>query len=253
MPDAATGRDTVAVVELNNPIPIPPGISGEHHIDLRGVGEGRHLNTPPLPPGGGPPSSSATSRNRLWRTHVLRYSGDDARIGPDLRHDGGAWPSPLRPHVIRPNGPWPLGVVPMATRGRRRAMMNLQTPAVTLETPAAPVVVIEQRKGLAIVAIMVVGIVAAVLGLIPLFGLFALAGGIVALVLGLLAASKAKKAQQPVRDRPCRLDRRCGGHRPRRHRHGHRELGRPRPAEEPRSARSAGQPRSHRSRRIDSA
>ena len=75
-------------------------------------------------------------------------------------------------------------------------MMNMQTSAVTLEAPVAPVVVADQRKGLAI-ASMVVGIVAAVLGLIPLFGLFALAGGIVAVVLGLLAASKAKKAHQP--------------------------------------------------------
>jgi hypothetical protein len=73
--------------------------------------------------------------------------------------------------------------------------MSMQTPVLSVDVPAVAAVP-EQRKGMAIAA-MVVGIVATVLGLVPLFGLFALAGGIVALVLGLVAASKAKKAKQP--------------------------------------------------------
>jgi hypothetical protein len=65
---------------------------------------------------------------------------------------------------------------------------------VVLEAPAQPVLPTPvPAKGLAIAA-MVVGIVSTVFGLVPILALFALMGGLVALVLGLLAARTQKRA-----------------------------------------------------------
>jgi hypothetical protein len=68
-----------------------------------------------------------------------------------------------------------------------------------IEAPAqaaVPVPTAVPSKGLGIAA-LVVGIVSAVFGLVPLLALFALAGGIVALVLGLVAARNQKRAGAP--------------------------------------------------------
>jgi hypothetical protein len=65
--------------------------------------------------------------------------------------------------------------------------------ALSVEVPTPAVPTLAPARGLAVAA-MVTGIVASVLGLIPLFALFALAGGIVALTLGLVAARKQKAA-----------------------------------------------------------
>jgi hypothetical protein len=52
-------------------------------------------------------------------------------------------------------------------------------------------------RGFAVTA-LVTGIVGSVLGLIPLFAPLAVAGGLVAIVFGLIAAKRAKRSAQPV-------------------------------------------------------